>query len=238
MASRISKPSESFPTDTESRDESLSQEQIEEIVRDLNGICRSSSLEFALRIGAVIIHHFYDGDPKAWRVRGPKINSFRRLAEHPELQMSAGALYRCVAIFELCERLHAASRWRRLGASHLRTVLGLEPHHQVQLLTDANEQRWSVQVLQARVQALKSGRSRGGRRAQSPLERRLRTLDTCLRECEESLRMDESQRPDVVNESLRLLTRMKQMMGKLARDWTHEARDAVVTPHSVHDDPR
>src|SRR5688572_20149166 len=76
----------------------LSAEQIDEVVHQLNGICRNSSLEFALRVGAVIIHHFYAGDAHAWRDRGPKVHSFRRLAEHPELALSAGAIYRCVAI--------------------------------------------------------------------------------------------------------------------------------------------
>src|SRR6478735_5141212 len=89
---------------------------VDRVVEHLNRICRNSGLEFALQVGSVVIHHFYDGDVEAWRVRGPKAVSFRRLALHPQLPMSPGALYRCVALFELCDRLEAPSRWRNLGA--------------------------------------------------------------------------------------------------------------------------
>src|SRR5512138_314727 len=71
----------------------LSEEQLDEVVLQLNGISRSASLEFALRVGATIIHHVYGGDTQAWRVRGPKTLSFRRLAERPDLALSAAALY-------------------------------------------------------------------------------------------------------------------------------------------------
>jgi hypothetical protein len=194
----------------------LPAEQIEEVVSQLNGICRSSSLEFALRVGAVIIHHFYNGDTQAWRDRGPKVHSFRRLAEHPALTLSAGALYRCVAIFEMCDRLRAPSRWRRLGASHLRAVIGIPADSQECLLTKANDERWTVQVLEAQAQRLRSERPRGGRQAQSVFGRKLRTLERCLRNSCEALASVEASEPEELERSVELLAKMRSFLQQLA----------------------
>ena len=193
-----------------------SSDQIDEVVHQLNGICRSSSLEFALRVGSVIIHHFYNGDTDTWRSRGPKVNSFRRLAEHPDLALSAGALYRCVAIFEMCDRLRAASRWRRLGASHLRVVIGLPPDKQESLLNSANEERWSVQMLQAKTQGLRTSRTRGGRRAQSALGKHLRMLDRCLQDWDVALDSVGSHELDELERTVHLLEKMKTCVDELA----------------------
>jgi hypothetical protein len=193
-----------------------SSEQIEEVVHQLNSICRNSNLEFALRVGSIIIHHFYDGDTDTWRSRGPKVNSFRRLAAHPDLTLSAGALYRCVAIFELCDRLRAASRWRRLGASHLRIVIGLPPDKQESLLNSANEERWSVQMLQAKAQGLRANRARGGRRAQSALGKQLRMLDRCLQDWDLVLDSVRSHELDELERTLQLLEKMKASIEELS----------------------
>jgi hypothetical protein len=147
-----------------------SAESIGMVVAMIQQMCRDSSLEFALRVGGVIVHHFYDGDTSAWRARGPKTNSFRRLASHPGLPMSPGTLYRCVAIFELCDRLDAVSRWRNLSATHLRVVLRLPPDSQEKVLQDANKNRWSVHELEDEVRKYKPQTSpRGGRRPRSQL---------------------------------------------------------------------
>jgi hypothetical protein len=216
-------------------------EQVEQIVNEINGICRTSSLEFALRVGAVIIFNFYDGDTKAWRDRGPKLHSFRRLATHPDLLVSPGALYRCVAVFELCDRLRAPSRWRRLGASHLRAVLGVPHDRQESLLALANEQRWSVQHLQTRAQELKEDRARGGRRARSPLEKNLRALDQHLRACEGALLHLPASDSDDFEKNLILLTklrasiedlghRVETLRVQLERDTTPDELTAPVPP--------
>lgn len=158
-------------------------EEIEIVVAQIRRLIRTASLEFALRVGAVIIHHFYDGDTDAWRSRGPKTASFRRLAQHPALPLSAGSLYRCVAIFEMCERLKAASRWEHLGASHLRLVLGLPHQTQERILSMANSNRWTVKVLQQEVLKQRSSRvTLGGRRAEPVLMKSLRRVQRSLDE--------------------------------------------------------
>jgi hypothetical protein len=208
-------------------DSAVSAEQLEEVVHQINGICRSSSLEFALRVGAVIIHHFYGGATEAWRHRGPKANSFRRLAEHPELALSPGALYRCVAIFEMCERLRAASRWRRLGASHLRTVIGIPADKQEYLLNKANEERWSVQTLQAQAQRLRMGCSRGGRRARSPLGKQLSVLERCLQDCQLALDSVGENQLDELERTLAMCEKMKASVEALAGTFESRRRQLL-----------
>lgn len=131
------------------------------VVAQIRRLVRDASLEFALRVGAIIIHHFYDGESDVWRSRGRKTSSFRKLARHPQLLLSAGAPYRCVALYELCDRLDATSRWGQLGASHLRLVLGLPQVLQEQLLTNANNERWTVKKLQEEVLRRNDGRTQG-----------------------------------------------------------------------------
>jgi hypothetical protein len=159
----------------------LSNEQLDMVVAQIRRITRCANLEFALRVGAIIIHHFYDGDTSRWRSRGAKVSSFRRLAQHPELPFSAGALYRCVALFELCERFKAPSRWEHLGASHLRIVLGLPPDVQERILVVANENRWTVKTLQLAIARERVKRTtRGGRRPRPAMTNSLKTVKKVL----------------------------------------------------------
>jgi hypothetical protein len=156
-------------------------EEIDIVVAQIKRLTRLATLEFSLRVGAVIIHHFYDGDTAAWRSRGSKTTSFRRLAQHPELPLSPAALYRCVALFEMCERLNAASRWQHLTASHLRTVLSLPAARQEKVLATANARRWSVRLLQEEVlREIGIQHKRGGRRAEPPIARGLKKVTRAL----------------------------------------------------------
>lgn len=172
--------------DEEPDGEEIANDEIDIVVAHIKRLARTASLEFTLRVGAVIIHHFYDGNADAWRSRGPKTASFRRLAEHPDLPLSPGSLYRCVALYELCDRLNAAARWEHLGASHLRLVLGLAPTTQEKLLATANAKRWTVKVLQQQVLLERSARlTRGGRRAEPPITKSLISVRKCLDEYRE-----------------------------------------------------
>lgn len=184
----------------------LSREQIDLVVAQIKRITRCANLELALRVGAVIIHHFYGGNMTGWRSRAAKTSSFRRLAEHPDLPLSAGALYRCVALFELCERLKAPSRWAHLGASHLRMVLGLPPEAQERLLALANEQRWTVKSLQLAIGREKAPRStRGGRRRGPMMTQRLKAVKKCLEENADALLCLQMSSPEEIQSSVVLI---------------------------------
>jgi hypothetical protein len=165
------------------RGSGVSEEEIDIVVAQIRRITRTANLEFALRVGAVVLHNFYNGDTETWRSRGRKLTSFRRLAAHPELPLSAGALYRCVALYELCERFNAPNRWTHLGASHLRLVLALPPADQESMLATANQHQMTVQALRAAICRTNSCRtSRGGRQAQCQMTKALRTAHKCLNE--------------------------------------------------------
>jgi hypothetical protein len=99
-------------------------DSIEEVVVKLNAMYKAATL--ALAVGTLIIGTFYSGDLPAWRARGSKDCSFGKLARHPRLPMSPTALYRSVAIHELCERL-GVREWKVISSTHLRRVLKLLP---------------------------------------------------------------------------------------------------------------
>lgn len=205
------------------------------VVRQLRQICRDSSLEFALKVGAVVIHNFYDGELGEWRSRGPKLHSFRRLAEHPDLPLSPSALYRAVAIFELCQRLNAPSRWRQLGTSHFRVVLGLDPEIQDKLLARANQEQWSVKALALAALDCRTGHVRkGGRKPMSALTKHLSNLQRCAEGWQSDLEATlNSLGPDEIERGARLLNRTRRALDELARALERRAASRSVPPASL-----
>lgn len=199
-------------------DDELTIDDLNHVVAQIGRLTRTASVEFALRVGALIIHHFYGGNVDKWRLRGPKTTSFRRLAEHPGLPMSAGMLYRCVAIFELCERLDAPSRWQNLGASHLRLVLQVKPEIQEGLLVAANSERWTVRALQQRVTENNlARRGRGGRRPQSRTAKFIGTISKCLVDHRELLDSDGPADRSELHELERVLSDARMALEKVRR---------------------
>jgi CheY-like chemotaxis protein len=155
---------------------------VSRVVRELNTICKTTTFDFAQSIGKVVIDNFYGGDLGGWRDRGPKDASFRTLAKHPDLPLSPSALYRSVAIYEVCTRLAIGPRGR-LSSSHVREVLALSSEHQERLLRRAEGERWSVAKLREEAAGIADRRSRGGRKRKVPL---LATLETLGRLVDES----------------------------------------------------
>lgn len=171
----------------------VTDDQLNFVVSKLCQITRESALDYAIRVGSLVMHYFYGGDMKLWQRRGPKTQSFRRLACHPQLPMSASALCRAVAIFEVCERLNVAGRWSRITVSHLRVVLRLDEQEQCRLMAVANNERWSVQQLEQEARKITSSpAARRGRpmapervRVARSIEKLLHTSCNLLRELPE-----------------------------------------------------
>jgi hypothetical protein len=208
-------------------DLSRAEGEIEIVVAHIRRLARTASLEYALRVGAVIVHHFYDGDMNSWRAKGPKNNSFRQLARHPELPLSAGALYRCVALFELCDRLDAPSRWGQLGASHFRLVLGLPQNIQERMLTQANKHRWSVKVFQEAVQRERPMRATtGGRRVERPITRSLKAIRKCLQGHGDVMANADDVSNRDLQESLRLVDEIKCCLDRMSIQSRHSGQRA------------
>lgn len=195
------------------------------VVGKLMQIVRESTLDYAIRVGSLIVHYFYLGDMKLWRRKGPKTTSFRRLAEHASLPMSPSALYRCVAIYDLCERLNAISRWHRLSASHLRIVLRLSEEDQTRLLSAANAANWSVQRLQTEARNLQSGSEGQGPRTPVPLKQNVKRIERIMEATSAYLKSSSDLQPvlDGVYDSFR--TAVAGALCQLER-----ARDVLVRP--------
>jgi hypothetical protein len=232
-----------YALDTESDSSDIrhvvAHEDIDIVVAQIRRLVRTASLEFALRVGAVIIHHFYDGDTDAWRSRGPKTSSFRSLARHPDLPLSAGALYRCVAIFELCERLNAPSRWEHLGVSHLRLVLGLPTTVQERVLVEANAKRWTVKALQQVVFREKTASvSRGGRRPTPAFAKSLQRVRKCLDEHRDLLEQTARVSSQELEQSIYLVEEARQCLDRLSSSLLARTEDRDVAPQRASQELR
>jgi hypothetical protein len=167
-------------------------EQLDLVVSQLRRVCRQATMEYALNVGRIIIHNFYNGDISAWRKRGPKEASFRRLARRPDLPMSPVLLYRCVATYELCERVDALARWNNINVSHIRAVLNLPDDKQIELLSRANAERWPVRRLEEVASATRNHRD-SRRSSGQHLIRTVKTLSRVLtNQAENVASLDES----------------------------------------------
>jgi len=135
----------------------------DDLARELNEICRSATFDLVFRIGQLVIQRVFNADQSAWERGGPRRRSYRALAARPDLALSASALCRAVSIYVLVERLGGRSQLQHLGASHLQEVLPLAFDSQRELLTRANQERWSVSRLRSEAR-----RQRRDRRLPAP----------------------------------------------------------------------
>jgi hypothetical protein len=155
------------------------------LVLQLNAVCKSATLRFALSIGELVIHDLYGGNLELWRSRDPyKQHSMRKLARHPDLAMHPSMLYRSVAIYEVSERLGIRS-WSHVSSTHIRIVLPLVQEEQTRLLIETATHRWSTARLEREAAPLLAttsarGSAGGGRKRCSELHGAARKLHMCL----------------------------------------------------------
>ncbi|MGD0679019.1 MAG: hypothetical protein ABSC94_26745 [Polyangiaceae bacterium] len=197
---RAARPIALAPEATEPDDGEFSFETVEGAVRELNAICRTATLEFALAVGEFVITRFYGNDLAQWRSRDPaKHASLRKLSRHPDLAMSPGALYRSVAMYELSDRI-CVRQCRFLSTSHLRVVLPLLPEQQERLLRESESFGWSVRRLEEEVEALvvrdpSARTTRGGRKRRSKLKEVVQSLERCTTALNRYLTVDADDEP-------------------------------------------
>jgi hypothetical protein len=146
---------------------------IDEVAEKLNELTRLRGLELAAEMGKVVIDNFFDGDLEAYRSRGIRDASLRKLAKHPKLGISPTTLYRSIETFALSDRL-GNPEWKNLTTSHVRAVLGLKEEDQQKLLTQAEDKGWTAQQLQT--QAAKSKKKIADGRGRPPLPRFQKSL--------------------------------------------------------------
>ena len=221
-------------------------EAIELVVRRLNSICKAATFDFTLAIGAVVIQHLFGGDLSQWRSRDPnKSVSLRKLARHPHLPMSPSALYRSIAIYELCERLDIR-RWRHVSTSHIRLVLSLPEHEQARLLRMAETNAWSVRRLDEEIETT-MGRDgeqhrsrRGGRKRSSPLVHAAKRVAKSLEQLMDVLDNTEDALPEKgseMTESIAVLRRAAEVCAALHKSVLQEETAPIVGPDYQPSEP-
>lgn len=217
------------------RDEQLEQ-RVGHAIKELQGLARGASLSFALAVGRIVIDTLYDGDLSAWRSRERKDYALRALAARSDLPVSASALYRALAVYELSRRAgeHTMSS-AHLGLSHLRAVLGLPPELQQRLLKLAEEERWTVARLEREILGLRPGaRPNGGRRPVAPYIKSIRrihqlTSPEALQGLEEWTKLDAAELEQLTSQLAQArdrLERMEQILPRSARVQREPRRSA------------
>jgi hypothetical protein len=196
--------------------EAVAEERVEDLVLRLNAICKTATLNFALSVGGLIVQSLYSGDLDRWRSRNPKKDrSLRKLARHPNLPMSPEALYRSVAIFEICQRLGISS-WQHISTTHVRMVLPLLPDQQANLLEAAEKNKWSARRLDEEVASLRQRdpstcTNRGGQRRPSRLRIAIRRVEQVITIVDAILGPDQEASTEPSPESVRTAIEVMQL---------------------------
>lgn len=130
-------------------DQELSDADCRRTAMRLVRMVRFSGLQFHLHVGRILLEDLYNGDINAWRARGDKDTSLRKLSSLTKsngVTISRSVLHRSVRIYELLQRI--GEDWSHLGVSHFRAVLVLPEEAQGPLLRRAERDRWTVRQLE------------------------------------------------------------------------------------------
>jgi hypothetical protein len=207
---------------------------VRDTVFQLNSLCRSATLQFTLAVGELVVKNLYSGDLGRLRSRHRKDHiALRRVAADPDLAMSPSALYRSIAIFEVCQRI-GLRRWNYVSTTHVRLVLSLPPGDQERLLREAEANRWPVRVLEKHVVAaspLPPSHARGGRRRRT----RLQALIDCLRRATNNVQAiaasaDGGASPDTAREAIAVLEHMRNACAALLSELEPCTRASGIVP--------
>lgn len=140
---------------------------LDRLVSDVNEACRAEPLDHVYRIGELVITQLYDGDLEAWRSERVRRASYRSLVTRHDLLLSPSALCRAVGVYALANRVGGFQRWKNVGVSHYQEVLPLPQASQERLLTECDEQRWTVATLRSQVRQLRQQLGRAGKSRKS-----------------------------------------------------------------------
>lgn len=175
--------------------------------------------EDAYAVGRLIVEDLYAGERPEHGRRGR--TTFRKIASELEGRMSAQALYRCAAIYEMCRDLGMQPNWEHVGMSHLSLVLGLSAAQQRRLVNQTEKQRWSVEKLRTEATRLRATRkARKGRKPLPRFAKAVRQLDRFADGREDLLGDLESAaglEPQVLNEMIERATELRGQLDTLVK---------------------
>jgi hypothetical protein len=145
--------------------------------------------------------------------------------------MSPAALYRSVAIFEICERIQIRS-WKHVSTAHIRLVLPLPLNEQERLLRAVEDNKWPARRLDAVVAELTNqsgyeGPARGGRKRVSTLRKRTQSLDKIV----SSLAEDDGREPspESARHAIQALRKVRQACATLERRFERYVPGSTTT---------
>jgi hypothetical protein len=206
----------------------VNDDSINRLVADLADLQARAALNLALEVGQLVVERVFDGDLACLRSKDPtKDVSLRKLASHPDLPFAKSTLFNAIGTDEVVERLGGVHTCGQLTASHYRTVLGLPHKAQEELLTEANEEGWSVRKLAEEASKLSS--SKGGRPALSEAVKVLGALMSTYRAHEgvlASLDDLDGLKPDRAQKLLDAVTAMETRIAT----WKAKLQPLAVTP--------
>lgn len=141
---------------------------VDEIVAEVNRLQRLGSLRTAREVGEYLIRVFFEGDASRIHDRRSHPASFRTLAKHPALQVSASYLFVAVAVCEQATALPSDVVASLPFRSQRHLLAVKDPEAKTELAREAIAAGWSTNAMHDRVQdtlkkmqlATRSGRPR------------------------------------------------------------------------------
>lgn len=162
--------------------------ELDRLVRDLRALHRGAALDFALAVGRMVVDRVYGGDLDAWRERGAKDGSFRRLAAKLDPLgipgLSSGNLARAVAVLEVDARVGVQGR-PQLTIAHVNAVSGLPAADQERLLGEAEARDLTAAELREEADAVRRAQAVPGRTGRPRLPPYRKTLNRWKRDLED-----------------------------------------------------
>ncbi len=199
---------------------------VDHVAEEIHRIVECSAKDLALRVGELIVRHFYNGNLAAWRARGQSDPTFRSLVQRTDLPISGSSIYRSVVVYEIVTRFHGQAFIDALSSTHLAAVAGLESEQQFDLLTRAADDGWSSRRLKLEIsQARRRNRRKGGRpaipHALKATRRVFRELDTL--DQRSLTELDQTERQHLSNRLQETLQRLSQILCTLGLESEQES---------------
>jgi CheY-like chemotaxis protein len=183
------------------RDPNGGTDELDNLLRALQGHRDQSRLEAAYGTGALIVQALYDGHIDRWRHRARRDSLYAKLENHPSLPFGSAELYRSLRIFELGVRHPDLIATEFLTLSHFLAVMSLDMADQARFLTAACQFKWTVRQLRHAVSQAPASGSWTGRPRTPPVLKTLRPLaaENAFEGVDDLIALDRNTATDVLN---------------------------------------
>lgn len=151
---------------------------VEEIVRSMTTLVGRKDLEKYNGIGSLVINLGFGGNFEAWRQRGRRHPTYRKILKHEKLPVSSVDLYRGVNTYDVWTRFDGLKAYPLVTATHIRYLLGMEPDVQKTWLDKIQSKGLTVDELRREIEI--DGQAeplRGAAAALFEVRRQFRQLD-------------------------------------------------------------